>query len=275
MKSNVVCVIVARNEQDNIIQCISALKNQTYKLSRIVLIDDGSVDKTVKIATDAGISEIRTSPYTHRESWLLDPKFALVHNFAIPDYYLQQYDYVLMMGADHILDSDYVENCVYMMDANQNYAAVSGIIRGEDIVINHARGSGRLYRSSVLYVHNLKFEERLGWETLILLRMKKLGYQSSSLPFVNSSVLRKTGCNYNWKAEYYRGKFAKQINVSFSRIFLASMVLTCIRKDPRSLLRILGHVSSKRAEIGDFHDLYHDGTVKEAIRKRLQKIVKK
>jgi len=272
-KNSVICVIVARNEQENIRQCINALKNQTYKLTRIVLIDDGSTDRTIDVARSAGVDEVRRSPYHHSESWLLNPKFALTHNFAIPEYYVQQYDYVLMVGGDHILDQDYVESCLCMMESNLDYGACSGIIRGEDAVSNHARGSGRLYRSSVMYIHALRFEEQFGWETLILLRMGKLGYKSSSFSFIQSSVLRKTGSNYSWKSEYYRGKFAKQINVSLTRIVLASCVLVYMRKDPKPLLRIFGHLSAKQGEIGDFRHIYHDGTVKDAVKKRLCRIV--
>jgi cellulose synthase/poly-beta-1,6-N-acetylglucosamine synthase-like glycosyltransferase len=45
-------VIPALNEASNIPLCIESLSHQTFKPSRVILIDDGSTDQTLEYAQD-------------------------------------------------------------------------------------------------------------------------------------------------------------------------------------------------------------------------------
>jgi len=57
-------IVPARNASSCISGCLSALKNQTYALERyeIIVIDDGSSDKTAEIARSAGAEVITSEP---------------------------------------------------------------------------------------------------------------------------------------------------------------------------------------------------------------------
>jgi len=58
--SSEVCVIVpCYNEEETIGECLEALKNQTYPISELVVVDDASTDNSQKIVQDKGVRLIR------------------------------------------------------------------------------------------------------------------------------------------------------------------------------------------------------------------------
>ena len=54
-------IVVARNEADNIVQCLHSIANQNYpnKYVEIIVADDQSTDKTVELAKDLGIEQLK------------------------------------------------------------------------------------------------------------------------------------------------------------------------------------------------------------------------
>ena len=55
MKENIFCVIPTYNEEKNILSVIDAVKD---KISRIVIVDDGSTDNTLKIVRKKNVTVI-------------------------------------------------------------------------------------------------------------------------------------------------------------------------------------------------------------------------
>ena len=44
----ILIIIPVFNEENNIEKCIDSIQNQTYKVSNIILVNDGSTDKTLE-----------------------------------------------------------------------------------------------------------------------------------------------------------------------------------------------------------------------------------
>lgn len=53
--ANVIAVVVTYNRKDLLIKCLSALKNQTHKLKKILIIDNASTDGTAELLKNRGI----------------------------------------------------------------------------------------------------------------------------------------------------------------------------------------------------------------------------
>ncbi len=83
--------------------CLNAIKNQSYKNIEINIIDGGSVDSTIDIAKDMGITNIFSYPYA-----LLGARFEGVKQ--------ANGEYVLLLDSDQILDQRAIERAVTLMD---------------------------------------------------------------------------------------------------------------------------------------------------------------
>lgn len=59
MEQKVSVVIIAKNEEASIARCIKSIKKQSYKNKEIIVVDDGSTDKTGEIARKTGAKVVR------------------------------------------------------------------------------------------------------------------------------------------------------------------------------------------------------------------------
>lgn len=65
MKVPVVCVVIpARNEEETLPATLKMLKAQTLRPRAIIVVDDGSTDKTAEIARKMNCTVVSRSPHT-------------------------------------------------------------------------------------------------------------------------------------------------------------------------------------------------------------------
>jgi len=172
-KPKVAVVIAARDEEKTIGQVIRALKSQTLPPSQIIVVDDGSRDRTGQIAEEMGCQVVRLP--RHEESWLGRPELAKVYNAGLkqvePDA-----DYVLIVDADTILPPNYIEELVRRVQGTDIVVA-SGRIEGQPFAEMSPRGTGRLvdarwWRSAV---GELKYPVVWGRDTWLLVKALQMG----------------------------------------------------------------------------------------------------
>ena len=97
---SVVAIIVARNEEKHLGDTISSLLQQNFKdLLQIIVIDDGSTDKTATIALNLGCEVIQL-PY-HKESLIAKPQLAERWNRGFIEAMKYEPDFIFTSGADH------------------------------------------------------------------------------------------------------------------------------------------------------------------------------
>jgi len=166
--------IIARNEEDNIGGTIDSLKNQTHYVHPIIVVDDGSVDATPIIAMEKGCKVV-CLPY-HEESYVGRPELANVCNAGLER--IKEHgipDFVLQMGADHILSDHYVDSIVSRMGTNVKVA--SGATQIERLNVNTPWGSGRLIEASLWNaINGMRYPVRWGYESWIVYKVRQLGY---------------------------------------------------------------------------------------------------
>lgn len=176
MKARVSAFIIARNEEESIGETIDSLKAQTHEIHPIVVVNDGSWDNTLEIAKEKECHLV-SLPY-HSESYAgLGPKLSKVRNAgleAIKSYGVP--DWVLQMGADHVLPEDYVEALLSRMGKNVKVA--SGGTQLERLNINTPWGSGRLIDAKLWdEINGMSYPEKYGSESWMVYKVRQLGYE--------------------------------------------------------------------------------------------------
>ncbi len=174
MRSTVSSFIMARNEEDNIGETIDSLMNQTQEIHPIVVVDDGSVDATSTIAIEKGCHLV-SLPY-HEESYVGRPELANVRNAGLEG--IKEYgipDFVLHMGADHILPDHYVESILSRM--GEKVKVASGATQMKRLNPDTPWGSGRLIDAKLWNaINGMKYPVKYGSESWIVYKVRQLGY---------------------------------------------------------------------------------------------------
>ncbi|MBS7606181.1 glycosyltransferase family 2 protein [Candidatus Bathyarchaeota archaeon] len=200
-------VIPARNEEERIERTLLALKEQTFNLTGIIVVNDGSTDRTAKIA--ARYSEVIDLP-PHEESYIGRPELALVLNEGlkrIPDYC----DYVLVLGADHVLPRNYIKTIIERM-IKEDVRIASGYIKGEPYHPEMPRGSGRIYDFRLLKSIGF-FPVNWGWESYVIFKFMQMGYKVRCYRDIEAGEIRPTGMSK--RKLFYYGKAMRALGYDF------------------------------------------------------------
>lgn len=244
---NIVALIVARNEEEYISRVISALTNQTFPINNIVLVDDGSTDETANIAESLGCIVI-SLPF-HEESLVGTPELAIRWNAGLNTVKEYSPDYVLLMGGDHVLPENYVEELLAQM--TDEIVIASGRIEGEIFDENSPRGSGRLVKAPFwIQVNEMQYPVSHGWESWLLMKALQMGYETRCFREITTKIERPTSLRKSdskGKAMYALGYDWKH---ALGRCFLTFF------KSPRAGIEMLWgwlrHKDVKRLDVADF-----------------------
>ena len=172
-------ILTCRNSQGSIRSAIVSLLKQTAVPEYIIIINDGSTDKTTDI-----LQEIRsTLPYIHvisHPDWGYDIKRVVLNwNEAIrfsKERNLKRTKYHLIATDDTEYSPEYVEALVHLMDSDEKIAIASGTYYENVPVMPH--GAGRLVRNSFLEDSMWKgfYPEKMGYESAVLYEADRCGY---------------------------------------------------------------------------------------------------
>ena len=238
--------IIARNEEKSIDRTLQSLILQKYPLREIIIINDGSTDKTKHICEFyQGVSnlvKIVDLPY-HEESYVgrwelgrsINQGLKLIKKIGVPDFILQ-------LGADHVLPINYVSLLIRRMKGKIRIS--SGTYEGAKLNLNTPLGSGKLIDAKLWDEFNdMFYPEKYGYESWIGYRFRKEGYSVSRYDDLITEV--RPGKMYNKKA-YNWGKGSYALGGIFPFALLKSISL---RKNGFSFLK--GYFSRKDVEKHD------------------------
>ncbi len=195
----VYAVLPARNEEQYIENALRSLKAQTLVLMGIIVVDDGSTDRTAEIART--YADIVISLPRHEESYVGRPELARVLNEGLKRV-PEDCEYVLIVGADHILPEDYVEKIVHRM-REEKVVIASGRIEGEPCDLETPRGSGRVYYYPFFKSIGF-FPENWGWESYVVFKALYMGLKVRCYGDIVSKRARPT--SRSSRKMYYLGK---------------------------------------------------------------------
>ena len=243
--------IIARNEEELIGSTIDSLLKQTHKIYPIVVVDDGSTDSTPLIAVSKGCQLVRL-PY-HEESYVGRPELANVCNAGLKHIKKQGTpDFILQMGADHILSENYVETILRKMGENVKIASGATQIKRPNK--DTPWGSGRIIDARLWdTINGMKYPVKWGYESWIIYKVRQLGYDVRRYDNVDSftrPVRMSPSKAYKWgKCSYALG-----CSPSFALVKALTMGLNCVsflcgffsRKDVEKHLDIAEYVTKQQ-----------------------------
>ncbi|MEO2264688.1 MAG: glycosyltransferase family 2 protein [Nitrosopumilus sp.] len=191
-------LIPARNEELIIEKTLYHLYKQSIKPNSVIVINDNSNDKTKEIAESYN-AKVIDFPYEHK-NWVISGKLGIVFSFGIK-YFDKNNSHFMILGADHILPENYVEDVIKNMKKNDVDMA-SGIIENE--ITKSPRGSGRIFTKKAMECMNWEYQSNYGYETHALFKIQSEGMKTSVYPIMTQTQ-RPTGTNYNKKKFYHMG----------------------------------------------------------------------
>lgn len=233
-------VIIARNEEQNIGNSLKSLVNQTLKPESIIVVDDGSTDKTFEIADS--FKEVSVIKFQEKhESWLHEPELAKVFNLGISK--LQNdLDFVMFSASDIIYPEEYLQSLVSSMNIETNVAIGGGVIQGERC--HRPRGAGRIVRVDFLKSIGFGYPIRIGYEGYLLLKAEQLGYKVAVFPIAYKTA-RKSGVNYATKHFYNEGMSSKALG--YSRLYVAGKAILLVFRNVKFAKRyVKGYFSEPK-----------------------------
>jgi glycosyltransferase involved in cell wall biosynthesis len=144
MKISVIMAVF--NEEKFLNKSLTALMNQTLKPSQIIVVDDGSTDKSPEIISKYNVAVLRL-PVKKESSIERYP-----HVLSVGSKKLQEnFDYVGIIDADTILEQEYYEKLTQQMTKVPAIGIASGDLVGQAStgpifgMIPYAYGANRLY----------------------------------------------------------------------------------------------------------------------------------
>jgi len=239
--SRIATIIPARNEEKFIGETLTALSNQDIDDNYIIVVNDGSEDKTKEVVNsfpNIELINIENRGFDAHGT----PILARVINQGLEKLLTEiSHDYIMILGSDHILPSNYIRKIVDHMDHNRNVAICSGQIKDEKSKV--PRGSGRIVRSNFWKAIGLQYPLKFGFETYLLIKAQQLGYSIDVLNDLISVTNRPTRKSYKKETYISYGKSLRSLGYvhlySLGRIGLISL------KNPKGAIYMLqGYTSS-------------------------------
>lgn len=249
---HIYAVVPARNEESRIGLTLESLLKQTLRIEKIIIVDDGSTDRTAEIARQYG--EVVSLP-SHEKSYTGRPELAHVLNEGlkrIPD----DCDYVLIVGADHVLPEDYLEKLIIRM-VQEDVKIASGHIKGEPYHPDMPRGSGRLYDFKLLKEVGF-FPVNWGWESYVIFKAMQMGFKVKQFKDIDAGRARPTSMDR--KKLYYYGKAMRALGYDFLYVLGRSILR-------RSWSMIKGYLSKDVTRYDDIADFVKKWQRKNFVRR--------
>jgi glycosyltransferase involved in cell wall biosynthesis len=172
-------IVTCRNSENDIRAALTSLKDQTLAPQYVIVVDDGSTDKTQEILTQT--KQSWQSLYVIKHDDLGYDISRVVRNWNEAITYsrrkkLAHTTYHMIATDDTTYPSGYAEKLVDFMDNNSNIAIASGNYTKYKPEKPH--GAGRFVRNSFFEETHWGglYPELMGYESAILYESERLGY---------------------------------------------------------------------------------------------------
>jgi glycosyltransferase involved in cell wall biosynthesis len=244
-EKRIIVIIPARNESKFLGHTLDALKKQTLIPYRIILVNDGSTDDTSDIARKFNVEVFDIDDRGFRATG--QPSLANVINKGLENIQDNECQYVMILGADHIIPVDYISKIVTIMEKNNLLVIASGVIKGESQRDTSPRGSGRIIKYDYWKKLGLRYPSWYGFESYIVYKALVDSYQVKVVRDAIGWSQRPTGKTTNYKSY---GKAMRALG--YHPLYLLGRIILTLKHNPKGAFKmILGYsdLSIKKYDI--------------------------
>jgi glycosyltransferase involved in cell wall biosynthesis len=251
-------VIPAHNEANLIGLTLESLANQTVLPSKVVVVNDNSVDNTETVVNQFSEKHpwITLANNTSEAIHLPGSKVILAFNKGLKTLD-SNYDFIVKADADLIFPENYFETIIKHFQSDPKVGMVGGFAyiekNGEWILENltdkdHIRGAFKAYRKACFeQIGGLK--PAMGWDTVDELLCKFYGWQVKTDADLHVKHLKPTGTNYNKASRYKQGEAFYSLGYGFVITAIASLKLALRKGKPLLFIDYLnGFWKAKKAK---------------------------
>jgi glycosyltransferase involved in cell wall biosynthesis len=238
---NYYIIIPTYNEEKFISLTLQSIVEQTVLPSKVVVVNDGSTDKTEEIVK----SFVEKYSFIHLVNKTSDaihlPGSKVVQAFQKGLETLDDnYDIMVKVDADLIFPVNYFETIIKHFQSDEQIGMVGGFCyiekNGEWILENltdkdHIRGALKAYRKATFkQIGGLKPE--MGWDTVDELLCKFYNWKVVTDESLHVKHLKPTGASYNQAARFKQGEAFYSLGYGFFITAIASLKLAMRKGKP-------------------------------------------
>ena len=250
-------VIPAHNEEENLPTTLSALSVQSHRDFELVIVNDGSTDKTQEIIQDFIRKDGRFSTVNLEKS-AHQPGSKVVNAFnkGLATKTVSDFDIICKFDADIILEPNYLAEIADSFKNNPSYGLVGGLLfveKNGDWVYegnsnkNHVRGPLKAYRKECFDVIG-GLRETLGWDNIDSILLENLGWREVVLPHLQVKLVKVKGADYTVKPSNYYGRYFYFLGLKRILAYVAAAKEASKLKSPSFFFQILKAYESARAQ---------------------------
>lgn len=238
---NYYIIIPTYNEEKFISLTLQSIVEQTVLPSKVVVVNDGSTDKTEDIVNSFVEKYSFISVVNKSSDAIHLPGSKVIKAFQKGLETLDDnYDIIVKIDADLIFPSNYFETIIKHFQSDERIGMVGGFCyiekNGDWILENltdkdHIRGALKAYRKETfLQIGGLK--PAMGWDTVDELLCKFYNWKVITDESLHVKHLKPTGASYNKAARYKQGEAFYSLGYGFFITAIASLKLAMRKGKP-------------------------------------------
>lgn len=238
-------VIPAHNEEKNIFFTLKSLEAQSFKDFKIIVVNDGSTDKTAEIVRE--FSERHPNfELLNLETSEHEPGAKVVRTFnkGLNSVDFNDFDIICKFDADIIFPENYLMEVHKVYESNPKAGMVSGIVKIKKSVFeknlafdfkdekqqwtfenlsskNHVRGPIKSYRKECFVAMN-GLRPVLGWDNIDVMLAEMNGWEVATIKNIWVKHLRPTAYKYKKQKAEKLGEYFYNIGLSLPLAIISS-----------------------------------------------------
>ncbi len=121
-KKTVAIILVNWNQKEDLVECLISIKNNSYSVYSVILVDNNSSDDSIEEAKKINWGKMKIIRNKRNFG------FAKANNIGIRKALGENYDYIMLLNTDTIIEKDAIKNIVDFFENDNEIAALSPLI---------------------------------------------------------------------------------------------------------------------------------------------------